>query len=169
MDYCNFNNTDLNDTNLNNTDFLRHLIPSVYRGLYRYPFLGQAPGVEGAITQAHQIPADPWSSIPWQDPVAGQPANLLAVTNHGKYYRNSSADLCLTREFSEPVAETASFIGELDGWGQPSYANNFTPIGDRQPDFLSQDALFVGSTMVPDASTIIPGPNSGKDNLYLPT
>lgn len=92
MDYCNFNNTDFDSTDFG------HSIPSAYGGLYQHPFLGQAPGVEGAITQAHQAPADAWSSIPWQDPVAGQPTNLLAATSHGKSHRNSIADLRLAHE-----------------------------------------------------------------------
>ena len=162
MDYCNFNNTDFE-----NTDF-GHSIPSAYGGLYQYPFLGQARGVEGAITQAHQAPADTWSSIPWQDPVAGQPTNLLAATSHGKSHRNSFADLCLPHEASESVAGAASITGELDGCGQPLYAHSFPPASDQQPqswypDFLSQDALFAGSTMAPNAPAIIPAPSSGKD------
>lgn len=166
MDYCNFNNTDFDSTDFG------HSIPSAYGGLYQHPFLGQAPGVEGAITQAHQAPADAWSSIPWQDPVAGQPTNLLAATSHGKSHRNSIADLRLAHEVSEPVAGAASITGELDGCGQPLYVNSFPPATDRQPrswypDFLSQDALFAGSMMASNAPATVPDPNRGKDHLHF--
>lgn len=173
MDYCNFNNTDFNDTNFDNTNF-GYPIPSAYGGLYQYPFLCQASGVEESVTQAHQTPADPWSTIPWQDPAAGRSTGLLAATRHGEHHRNFSADLRLTYEPSEPVAETASLTSELDGYEQLSYTNNPTPIVDQSPqseypDFLSQDALFAGRTMASEASVITMGPSTSKNPLCFVT
>ena len=154
MDYCDINNTNFNDIDFGSANF-GYPIPSAYGGLYQYPFLGQASRVEGVVTQAHQTPVDPWSTIP--------PAG---------HHRDFSEDLCLKREPSELVIEIASSTSELDGYGQLSNPNTSTPKVDRQsqstyPDYLSQDTLLAGRMMGSEASTIIPGPSNGKDLLYF--
>lgn len=169
MDYCDINNINFNDTDLGSTNF-GYPIPSAYGGLCQYPFLGQPSWVEGMATQAHQTLVDPWSTIPWQGPAAGHSTSLLAATRHGKHHHNFSADLGLTREPLEPAAEIASSTSELNGYGQLSYTNISTPMVDRPsqstyPDDLSQDALLAGRMMASEASSIIPGPSSGKDLL----
>lgn len=80
-------------------------------------------------------------------------------------------DWCLTRELSEPVAST-SYATRINGHDEQPYFDNDWPAIDQhaQPhntNFLGQNVSFYNT--VPEASTAIPTPSSGKSLFYFET
>jgi len=114
---------------------------------------------------------DLWNMPEQSGSVVDESTNLLATTSHGKYCCNLFADRYLMPGSPESLAPATSYVNQADGYGQPSYSNNYWPEFDQMAQSyhsgsLNQEFSF-DNTVVSEPSTVIPAPSSGK-SLFFP-
>ena len=71
------------------------------------------------------------------------------------------------------MASATSYETQANGYGQPSYTEQYWPAVGQQAQsyysgFSGYDSYFA-STVAPETSTAIPTPSSGKSLLYFET
>ena len=138
-----------------------------------YPLLSQMLATEGVgSTYTYGAFTDQWGMAEQPGPTVDS-LTSLATADYGKYHCIHFIGRSLTYESSESAASAASFETQTNGYGQPSYTEQYWPAVGQQTQpyhsgFSSHD-IFFASTVASETSTAIPAPSSGKSLLYFET
>jgi hypothetical protein len=138
-----------------------------------YPFLSQMSAIEGVgSTYTYGAFTDQWGMVEQSGPTAGS-STSLATAGYGKHHCIHFTNLCLTYESPESAGSAAWLETQTNGYGQPSYTEQYWPAVGQQAQpyhsgFSSHDSFFA-NTVAPETSTAIPAPSSGKSLFSFET
>ena len=132
-------------------------------------FPDQTSAAGWADNQPYNTFTDLWNMPEQSGSVVGEPTkNLLATTSYGEHRRNNFTDWCLTLESPDSLAPATSYANQVDGYGQPSYSNNYWPeVGQSYHSGPPNQEFSFGNTVVSEPSTVTPALGSGK-SLFSP-
>lgn len=139
-----------------------------------FPFFNQPPVVNPLNHQAQYVPTDRWDVVPQLDATADSTTSFRGTAGSSEYHGTLFSNSYLTCRTSDSVVGTTPYDLGFDGYAQPSYTNPYWPTMSQQPhpghhglsnwgDFPS------GSTLAPEASSMIPTFSSGKTPFRFAT
>ena len=154
----------------NNTNF--YSTSSAFGESDAYLFLSQMSATEGVgSTYTYGAFTDQWGMAEQPGPKVDESTSLVAA-GYGKHHCIDLVSRCLTHEPTESVVSATSYETRTNGYGQPSYTEQYWPTVGQQAQpyhsgFSSHDSFFA-NTVAPETPTA-PAPSSGESLFYSET